>query len=64
MGGVDKYKMSWKDIKNVYDLMGKSCGDEVRNLEGLRGDGVDIIVGGMWVFKRVLKKIEGRELRL
>ncbi|MDU1274524.1 MAG: exopolyphosphatase [Staphylococcus epidermidis] len=61
IGGVHNYKMTSKDINNVYDLIRKSSRDELTNLDGLSRDRVDIILPAISVFKTLFKKIDATQ---
>lgn len=61
IGGVHNYSMSAKDVEEVFSLIKKSSRDELKDVDGLSGDRIDIILPAVAVFKNLFTKINATQ---
>lgn len=61
IGGVHNYSMSAKDVEEVFSSIKKSSRDELKDLDGLSGDRIDIILPAVAVFKTLYTKINATQ---
>ncbi|MBF0738760.1 exopolyphosphatase [Staphylococcus arlettae] len=61
IGGVHNYSMSAKDVEEVFSLIKKSSRDELKDIDGLSGDRIDIILPAVAVFKNLFTKINATQ---
>ena len=53
--------MSAKDVEEVFSLIKKSSRDELKDVDGLSGDRIDIILPAVAVFKNLFTKINATQ---
>jgi len=58
IGGVHNYAMSEDNIDEVYSIIKKSSYEDLKDIDGLSRDRVDIILPAIAVFKSLFKKID------
>lgn len=61
IGGVHNYSMSAKDVEEVFSLIKKSSRNELKDVDGLSGDRIDIILPAVAVFKNLFTKINATQ---
>ncbi|MDW3957427.1 exopolyphosphatase [Staphylococcus saprophyticus] len=61
IGGVHNYTMTDDNIDEVYSILKKSSRDELKDIDGLSRDRVDIILPAVSVFKVLFNKIEASQ---
>ncbi|MEX6340286.1 exopolyphosphatase [Staphylococcus arlettae] len=61
IGGVHNYSMSAKDVEEVFSLIKKSSRDELKDVDGLSGDRIYIILPAVAVFKNLFTKINATQ---
>ena len=61
IGGVHNYKMSEENIDEVYSIIKKSSRDELKDIDGLSRDRVDIILPAVSVFRTLFNKINATQ---
>ncbi|WP_251942467.1 exopolyphosphatase [Staphylococcus sp. Marseille-Q5304] len=61
IGGVHNYTMSEDDIDEVYSIIRKSSRDDLKDIDGLSRDRVDIILPAVAVFKALFDKISATQ---
>lgn len=61
IGGVHNYKMSEENIDEVYSIIKKSSRDELKDIDGLSRDRVDIILPAISVFRTLFNKINATQ---
>ena len=61
IGGVHNYSMRAKDVEEGVSLIKKSSRDELKDVDGLSGDRIDIILPAVAVFKNLFTKINATQ---
>lgn len=61
IGGVHNYTMTEESIHEVFNLIKKSSRDDLKDLDGLSRDRVDIILPAVSVFKTLYKQIDAKQ---
>ncbi|MGW7899566.1 exopolyphosphatase [Staphylococcus shinii] len=61
IGGVHNYTMSEDNIEEVYTIIKKSSRDDLKDIDGLSRDRVDIILPAVAVFNTLFNKIDATQ---
>lgn len=64
IGGVHNYSMTEEDMDEVYKIIKKSSRDDLKDIDGLSRDRIDIILPAVSVFKTLFEQINATHFSL